>query len=328
MRHGGSAPKFLLNAHCQVCEFHRRCHAQAVREDSLSLLRGLGEKEVKGYARKGLFTLTQLAHTFRPRRKGKRSERGSKHRYHALQALAIRDKRVYVFGAPEVPSAPVRIYLDLEGVPDGGYVYLVGMIVCDGGGETRYSFWADSEEQERTIFGQFLDVVSRYHKPLIFCYGSYEKAFIKRMRRKEPGDALPGALVNTLSIIYAHFYFPTYSNGLKAVAGHLGFSWSDQEASGLRSVAWRLRWERTRDDALKRKLLDYNQEDCAALRKVTDFLASAAAGPATHSTPPPPMPTPDGAPPHRSCVFESSTSSRATGGRGGGLISPTPTSSS
>jgi predicted RecB family nuclease len=296
MRHGGSAPKFLLNAHCQACEFHRRCHAQAVREDSLSLLRGLGEKDVQSYARKGLFTLTQLAHTFRPRRKGKRSERGSKHRYHALQALAIRDKRVYVFGAPEVPSAPVRIYLDLEGVPDGGYVYLVGMIVCDGGGETRYSFWADSEEQECAIFGQFMDVVSRYDKPLIFCYGSYEKAFIKRMRRKEPGDALPGALVNTLSIIYGHFYFPTYSNGLKAVAGHLGFSWSDQDASGLRSVAWRLRWERTRDDAWKRKLLEYNQEDCAALRKVTDFLASAAVRLATHSVPAPPAPAHAGAP--------------------------------
>jgi len=101
-------PRLVLNDHCQVCEFRRRCHEQAVREDNLSLLRGLGEKEVKGYARKGILTLTQLARTFRPRRKGKRAVPRTRHRYHALQAMAIRDKRVYLFGTPEVPVAPVR----------------------------------------------------------------------------------------------------------------------------------------------------------------------------------------------------------------------------
>ena len=89
----GLLPRLLLNDHCPVCEFRQRCHDQAVREDNLSLLRGLGEKEVNGYARKGILTLTQLAHTFRPRRKGKRAKGRTNPRYHALQALAIRDKR-------------------------------------------------------------------------------------------------------------------------------------------------------------------------------------------------------------------------------------------
>ena len=63
-------PKLVLNDHCQMCEFRRRCHEQAAKEDNLSLLRGIGEKEIRAYARKGVLTLTQLAHTFRPRRKG------------------------------------------------------------------------------------------------------------------------------------------------------------------------------------------------------------------------------------------------------------------
>jgi len=278
---GEAAPKLRLNDHCPVCEFRRQCRAQAIQEDSVSLLAGLGEKEVKGYARKGLLTLTQLAHTFRPRRKGKRTDRRGGHRYHALQALAIRDKRVYVLGAPQVPSGAVRIYLDVEGDPEEGFVYLIGMIVCNAGGdETHYSFWADSKDQERGIFEQLLGVICQYDSPLVFCYGSYEKAFIKRMRRqarrKKPVDKVLGALVNALSIVYAHFYFPTYSNGLKAVAWCLGCSWSDEDASGVQSMAWRARWERTREDAWKRKLLEYNQEDCAALRKVTDFLRDAA----------------------------------------------------
>ena len=51
-----SPPRLILNDHCQVCEFRQRCHDQAVKEDNISLLRGMGEKEVKSYARKGIFT--------------------------------------------------------------------------------------------------------------------------------------------------------------------------------------------------------------------------------------------------------------------------------
>jgi predicted RecB family nuclease len=291
MQGAEATPKLLLNDHCQGCEFRRECHAHAVKEDSLSLLRGLGEKEIKSYGRKGLFTLTQLAHTFRPRRKGKRSDGGSKRRYHALQAMAIRDKTVYVLGAPEVPSGAVRIYLDMEGNPEDGFVYLIGMIVCDADGENRYSFWADSEDQECNIFEQFPGVVSRYDAPSIFCYGSYERAFVKRMRqrarRKKPVDKVLDALINTLSIVYAHFYFPTYSNGLKEVGGFLGCSWSDADASGAQSMAWRMHWERTHDDCWKLKLIEYNLQDCAALRRLTDFLHAVCAG-----TPTPPGPLP------------------------------------
>ncbi|HEX4921735.1 MAG TPA: Dna2/Cas4 domain-containing protein, partial [Candidatus Bathyarchaeia archaeon] len=88
-----SPPKLMLNDHCQVCEFRQWCHDQAVQEDDISLLRGMGEKEIKSYARKGTFSVTQLAHTFRPRRKGKKQVQTTHKRHHALQALAIRTRR-------------------------------------------------------------------------------------------------------------------------------------------------------------------------------------------------------------------------------------------
>ena len=75
-----TAPKLLLNKHCQVGEFRARCHTSAVAEENLTLLRGVGAKEVRAYERKGRFTLTQLAHTFRPRRKGRRSDQPSRRR--------------------------------------------------------------------------------------------------------------------------------------------------------------------------------------------------------------------------------------------------------
>jgi predicted RecB family nuclease len=271
----GEPPQLVLNDHCQMCEFRRGCRAQAVKEDSLSLLRGLGEKEIRGYARKGIFTLTQLAHTFRPRRRNKRSVQQTK-RHHALQAMAVRDKRVYVFGTPELPTSPVTIYLDMEGLPDEGFVYLIGMIVVHGGTETQHSFWADTKEQEQEMFERFLAETSRYGDFVVFSYGGYERTFLKRMKkaasRSEQVDRILDALVNLLSVIYAHLYFPCHSNGLKDVAGCLDCSWSEAEASGLQSIAWRKWWEASQSEGWKGRLTTYNMEDCAALKKVVMFV--------------------------------------------------------
>jgi predicted RecB family nuclease len=277
------SPRLILNDHCHVCEFRQRCHDQAVQDDNLSLLRGVGEKEVKAYARKGILTLTQLAHTFRPRRSGKRAVRRTTHRYHALQALAIRDKRIYLFGTPELPDTPVRIYLDLEGLPDEGFIYLIGMTIVRGESEEQYSFWADTKDQELDIFEQFLAHVSQYDDFRVYSYGGYERAFLRRMRkaarRQKTVDRVLDALVNVLSQVYAHVYFPCYSNGLKDVSGSIGFSWTDPEASGVQSITWRKRWEADRVDDWKQKLVTYNREDCAALRKVTELLYAVRSQP-------------------------------------------------
>jgi predicted RecB family nuclease len=141
-------PRLLLNDHCHICEYRDRCRDQAIREDNLSLLRGVGEKTIKRYARKGVLTLTQLSHTFRPRRRGKRADAPLRLRDHALHALAIRDQTIYVLGAPKVPTAPVRIYLDIEGDPEEGFIYLIGLVVCDGERVERHSLWCEDRKGE------------------------------------------------------------------------------------------------------------------------------------------------------------------------------------
>jgi predicted RecB family nuclease len=275
-------PKLLLNDHCRICEFRDRCRDQAIRDDNLSLLRGVGEKAIKRYARKGVLTLTQLAHTFRPRRRGKRSDAPLRLRDHALHALAIRDQTIYVLGAPKLPTAPVRIYLDIEGDPEEGFTYLIGLVVCDGERVERHSLWSDDRKGEAEIFTRFLAIIARHDAPRLYCYGNYERSFIARMRRqarrKKSIDAVLSALTNVLTIIYPHFYFPTYSNGLKEVAGCLGCRWTEPDASGIESVVWRKNWERTGDASWKARLIQYNIEDCDALRRVTAFLGEAPNG--------------------------------------------------
>jgi predicted RecB family nuclease len=279
MQHGEAARPLRLNDHCRVCEFQAECRAKAIKDDNLTLLRGLGEKEQRRFAHRGIFTLTQLSHTFRPRRPGKRAQPVRRRQY-PLQALAIRDRNVYVLGKPELPASPIEIFLDVEGKPDEQFVYLIGAIVRRGENEERHSFWADRKDEERRIFDQLVALLAAHPEALIFAYGAYEHAFIRRMRagasRKKLVDRILDRLVNALAIVYQHFYFPTYTNGLKEIGTALGCRWHDERASGMQSVTWRLHWERDRNAEWKEKLLQYNLDDCGALAAVVAFLRSAS----------------------------------------------------
>jgi predicted RecB family nuclease len=95
-------PVLTLNGHCQVCEFQGRCRAQAIEEDNLSLLRGISEAEVNRLRRRGIFTINQLSYTFRPRRIKKRAKNPAHPHYFALQARALRERKVFVHGTPKL----------------------------------------------------------------------------------------------------------------------------------------------------------------------------------------------------------------------------------
>lgn len=144
-RAGGSPPRLTLNRHCQECEFGQQCHAQAIKDDDLSLLRGMREKEISKHNSNGIFTVRQLSYTFRVRRRNKRAKSQTFPRSFALQALAIREKKIHVHGSYTVPLSSTSIYLDIEGLPHQGTYYLIGLVVVENGVESHHSFWADGE---------------------------------------------------------------------------------------------------------------------------------------------------------------------------------------
>ena len=88
-----SPPDLVLNRNCTECEFGIDCHKMAVEKDELSLLVGMGLKERESYHKRGIFTVTQLSHTFRPRKRPKWLKDKPEKYHHSLKALAIRDKK-------------------------------------------------------------------------------------------------------------------------------------------------------------------------------------------------------------------------------------------
>lgn len=281
-----SPRQLTLIRHCEVCEFRNRCETEAIAKDDISLIRSMSKSEIKRYTDRGIFTVMQLSCTFRPRKKHASSTHKRAARQHAVQALAIREKKTHIVGTPELPTSINRIYLDLEGDPDRNFVYLVGLAVEKNGIQKRHSFWANGYADQQAIFQQFIDVLDKNEPYSLYTYGSYEAAFVRRMSQcsgqLEYGEKVLARMVNVLSLIHSHFYFPTYSNGLKAIAGHLGFRWSESDASGIQSLVWRKRWEETKQDTYKKRLVQYNQEDCDALQRVTEVISAlCTTGPLT-----------------------------------------------
>jgi len=178
-RSGSAPPDLVLNRHCAECEFQARWRKLAVEKDDLSLLApwsrrftepgtwagystglaGMSAKERQKLCSKGIFTVTQLSYTFRPRRRPKRLRDKREKYHHSLKALAIREKKIHIVGSPELKIEGTPVYLDVEGLPDRDFYYLIGVRI--GNGESAVSAAGDSlTNAELETGANFLPVAS------------------------------------------------------------------------------------------------------------------------------------------------------------------------
>ena len=273
-----SPPDLVLNRHCGQCEFQARCHKQATEKGRPQPFRryvGQGTQEAsrQGYLHRDSIVLHISSTPTAPRR-AKSHKRNIIIRYE--RSRFAKDK-IHAVDVPDPKLDGTPVYLDVEGLPDRDFYYLIGVRVGTGDGAVQHSFWADDADGEKRIWEKFLGILAAISNPRIIYYGSYETAFLKRMceRYGGPREGSAAAIAiahptNLLSLIYARIYFPTFSNGLKDIAGYLGFQWSGSPASGLEAIVWRHRWEASRDHAERQALLDYNRQDCEALQIVAN----------------------------------------------------------
>ena len=223
-----SPPDLVLNRHCAECEFQLRCRQQAIQCDDLSLLSAITEKERTRLRGKGIFTVTQLSYTFRPRKARKRAKNPADPHYCALQALSIRENTIHIHGNPQIHTPEARVYLDIEGLADNAFYYLIGALVVADGQETFHSFWANEKSEEARIFTQCVETISLLRDFQVFHFGNYENTALKRLKESLPDhakvkmDTILERSVNVLSVVHSHIYFPTYSNSLKDIGRFLG----------------------------------------------------------------------------------------------------------
>jgi hypothetical protein len=176
------------------------------------------------------------------------------------------------------PIAAPRVYIDIEGTPDSRIDYLIGALAVDHGKEEFVSFWARRDDETVRIFTEFMRYISILPKHHLVHFGSYELSALRRAKSFLPSefhstvDDAVGRSINILSLIRTRVYFPTYSNSLKEIGGVLGASWSEASPSAIQTLVWRERWLRTKDQIWRKRLLQYNRDDCYALKRVAEFL--------------------------------------------------------
>lgn len=266
-------PSVVINKHCPTCSFRLDCEQRAIEKDDLSLLHRMTPKIMKRYHKKGIFTVNQLSYVFRPRRNRKNPRHATRHFNVELQALAIRTQKIYLHETPQLQRSPVEIFLDIEGVPDRRFHYLIGLLIVDRQTNRYLSFWADAPgNDEKRIWSALLATANEHPDAPVYHYGTYEPKAIADLELRHGGNAakLKGRLVNITTHIFGNIYFPVRSNGLKDIGHFIGARWRSDNASGLQSLVWRHQWEENRDPALKQRLVEYNEDDCVALRMLAE----------------------------------------------------------
>ncbi len=265
-------PPLFLNEHCSTCPFRSHCLQEAEQHDNLTLLDRVTPKVAQKYRKKGIFTVEQLSYVFKPRRRRKRPEPTTPSFNVELQALAVRTGKIYLHQTLSIPRGDVEFFLDIEGIPDQKFDYLIGLVIKDHEQLFSHSFWADSPAEEHRIFQECREIAAAYADAPIFHYGSYETRAFARATKQYGVASLDDRLVNVNSFIFGKVYFPTRSNSLKDIGRYIGAEWTTPGASGLKSLVWRYRWEETQDPEIKKTLMEYNRNDCHALRMLVQEL--------------------------------------------------------
>jgi predicted RecB family nuclease len=186
-----------------------------------------------------------------------------------------------------LPHSELELFFDIETDPMRDICYLHGFVERRGGetGTERYvPFLAEqpTPEQEVRAFSQAWEYVQAHRPCVIYYYSPYERTFWRKLQKLYPDIATEEELQEIFSsevsvdiyqdIVRSKTEWPTYDFSIKTLASYLGFRWRDPNPSGAVSIEWYHRWVETGDPKIRQRILDYNEDDCRAMRVLLDAL--------------------------------------------------------
>jgi predicted RecB family nuclease len=136
-------------------------------------------------------------------------------------------------------------------------------------------------QSEEQVWRAFLDKVEDWTSggSFVVCiYSPIERRFVKQLKRAYGGcDALErfeAQIVDLCQAVKSSVVLPTYGDGLKTVASHIGFHWRDATSGGAQSMTW---WGEYWSDpithaAQRDRVHAYNEDDVRATFAIRDWL--------------------------------------------------------
>jgi predicted RecB family nuclease len=290
-----NSTRAALSAMCKVCVWRPACLNTLERTQDLTLLPDLGRKRRDALAR-AFPTLADLAGANIDQHvHGRKTDFAGVgvdmlRKFQARAWLATSPHPVAYLKKPIVlPDSATELFFDIETDPMRDLCYLHGIVIRehrDPATERFYAFFAegDTPEAERDAFAAAWALLSGRADAAIYLYSTYERTVYRKLAQKYP-DVCSGEAVEALfasarlvdlyyDIVLPNTEWPTRDFSIKSIAKYLGFCWRDSNPSGAASIEWFDHYMQTRDTKDRQRILDYNEDDCVAMRVLVDALRS------------------------------------------------------
>lgn len=289
------------SAVCKLCHWYTACTSRLVDADDLSLIPQLGRSS-RDTLMNRLPTIRSLAESDPTEFViGKKTAfpgigPASLAKFHARAQLitAGDEARPYLREPVTLPEGELELFFDIEVDPMRDVCYLHGFIERrhrNNETERFVAFFADepTAEAERQAFEAAWCYLQERQLCVMYYYSKYERTIYRKLREKYPDvcteDELeslfdPGRAVDLYyDVVLRATEWPTRDFSIKTLASYLGFAWRDPHPSGAASIEWFHRWVETGDATVRKRILDYNEDDCRATRVLRDAIDGLALKP-------------------------------------------------
>lgn len=202
------------------------------------------------------------------------------------RARALAEGRPVLISPLRLPPNP-EIFLDIETDSVGGYNYVWLIGLCSGRKGSYQAFFAETPADERKILTAFLAFAASHPTAnfLAFSSSKFEERVLRaRLSSHGLSTSICSRIVNICQAFQQSVALPIGSESLKEVAKMLGLRYRHPRLDGF-EVA--LLYEHdyvpmksaVRRKALKRKLLEYNEDDVRSLPFILDAVSNLAPAP-------------------------------------------------
>ena len=282
----------LISA-CTLCHWRSHCRGEINQSDDLTLISSLGRNRRDKFPTE-MRTVRALAETsletLLPG--GKSSVPGigatTLQTYHARAvALKTENARPYFTEPVELPMSHTELFFDVETDPFRDLCYLHGFVKRTAGDDSTEEFVAFTADEatealERFAFAGAWEFVNAHPDAIVYYYSPYERTTWKKLANRYPDIATEDDVLALFEqerfvdlyqdVVRAKMIWPTNSLSIKSLASFLGFQWRDTDPSGAASVQWFHEWIEHGDPKVWQRILEYNEDDCRAMRVLADVI--------------------------------------------------------
>jgi uncharacterized protein len=284
---------------CKLCVWRSDCLSEIKAADDLTLLPELGRAKRDALRAEFPTVHALAAANVAGYVKGKRTEfpgigPATLHKLQARAKLCVTPQAApYFRERVALPTARQELFFDIETDPLRDLCYLHGFVVrenADAATERFVAFFAEPEtpQAERDAFAAAWAFILEHADAVVVYYSKYERTVYRDLQAKYPEvcaaeeiEALFAAVPQRSFDLYYDAVkkseWPTMDYSVKTLAKYCGFRWRDLDPSGASSIQWFDEWVNTRDPAIKQRILDYNEDDCLAMRVVLDRMRGMSA---------------------------------------------------